>query len=389
MLNRRLKLGTFWGIGLYVHWTFALLLGFVAFQTIEDGAVAVAFSLTIVLGVFFCVTLHEYGHALAARQFGIPTIDITLLPIGGVARLQRMPRIPWQELVVAVAGPAVNVVIASVLAIGLVVSGLFTEILATIDSQGDADGALFGPVSISQFVFYMMAVNATLVIFNMIPAFPMDGGRVLRSLMAMVMDYRKATVVASRIGLVCAGLMVLITLSSGSPNPILLMIAVFIGFAGMSEARQVNVIESVRGLRVMDVMVHSQVSLPIDMPLEEIARRWQSSGETAMPVLSPFGTVVGMIRLEDVCNAVANGQASSVTAGQLIDHESSAGTVAMDDSLESVVQHIGNRGRQLAVVDHDGRLVGILDLNSMLPRGKLSHHLPPPAIPDDRFDAIS
>ncbi len=115
LLDRRLKLGTFLGIGLYVHWSFALVIAYVAISTRSLGAIGVAFSITQLLGVFLCVTLHEYGHAMAARRFGIATADITLLPIGGVARLRRMPRIPWQELVVAIAGPAVNVVIVIVI----------------------------------------------------------------------------------------------------------------------------------------------------------------------------------------------------------------------------------------------------------------------------------
>ena len=131
MLERRLKLGRFLGIGVYVHWTFGLLMAYVAYETQSQGLMGIAFGMAQLFAVFFCVTLHEYGHALAARKFGIPTIDITLLPIGGVARLQRMPRIAWQELVVAVAGPAVNVVIASLLLVGFYLFG-GAEILVEI-----------------------------------------------------------------------------------------------------------------------------------------------------------------------------------------------------------------------------------------------------------------
>ncbi len=391
MLDRRLKLGTFWGIGLYVHWTFALLIGFFAYQASGQGIVAVLFSIAIVLGVFFCVTLHEYGHALAARQFGIPTIDITLLPIGGVARLQRMPRIPWQELVVAVAGPAVNVVIASLLAIGFaVVGGLNAFFGETIETQAATEGNLmFGDASLTQFAFYMMVVNVTLVVFNMIPAFPMDGGRVLRSVMAMMMDYRRATVVASRIGLVCAGIMALLALTGDQLNPIPLLIAVFIAFAGMAEARQVDVMESVRGLTVRQVMIRAQNAVPMEMPLSELARFWQSTRATALPILSPGGIVLGMIRLEAVSAALKSGKPDTITAGQLIDHETSNASVGIDEDLESVILRIGNRGRQVAVVDREGRLAGILDLNSMLLRGPLQRVVAGTSIPDDRFDAVS
>ena len=390
MLDRRLKLGTFWGIGLYVHWTFALLILYFAYQARGEGIVGMAFSLAIVIGVFFCVTLHEYGHALAAREFGIPTIDITLLPIGGVARLQRMPRIPWQELVVALAGPAVNVAIAMLLGAGFFLAGGLSLILGgASEAEAVAANTLFGEPSFAQFFRFMLGVNLMLVLFNMIPAFPMDGGRVFRSILAMMIDYRRATWLASRVGLVCAALMVLLVLVTDASNPFLILIAVFIGFAGMSEARQVEVMESVRGLKVGEVMVLSQDVVSMGTPLGEIAQRWQTQGATALPVVSIVGTVVGMIRLEEVAAALAAGQDPSTTVGELVDHESSEGPLSPDDELETVVSRIGQRGRQLPVVDQDGRLQGILDLNSMLLRGRLARHLHNATIPDDRFDAFS
>lgn len=159
--------------------------------------------------------LHELGHALAARQFGIPTRDITLLPIGGVAALERMPRNPLQELWIAVAGPLVNVVIATVLMIGL---------------------AFAPPASTSGLVvfFWQLALaNVVLVVFNMIPAFPMDGGRVLRSVLALLMDWHSATRIAVAVGKVSAVGLGLLGLLSG--NLILVLVAVFVFFAAQSE----------------------------------------------------------------------------------------------------------------------------------------------------------
>ena len=116
-MNYRLSLGKYFGIGLYVHWSFSVLVALAIFRTIDYGFSAILFSVFVLCSVFLCVTLHEYGHSLMARKFGVGTVDITLFPIGGVARLERMPRVPWQELLVAVAGPAVNVVLAILLAI--------------------------------------------------------------------------------------------------------------------------------------------------------------------------------------------------------------------------------------------------------------------------------
>lgn len=392
MLDRRLKIGTFWGIELYVHWTFALLILFFAYQASGQGIIAILFSIAIVLGVFFCVTLHEYGHALAARRFGVPTIDITLLPIGGVARLQRMPRVPWQELVVAVAGPAVNVVIATLLAIGFFLIGGLPILLADGSSQSEEiERAIsaFGEPSIWQFALVMMVVNVTLVLFNMIPAFPMDGGRVFRSLLAMVIDYRRATIIASRVGLVCAVAMAATSVTMGDPNPFLILIAIFIAFAGMAEARQVEVTEAIRGLRVGHVMINCQDAIPMTMPLGEIVHYFQSTRATAMPVVSLVGTVIGMIQLEDLSSAVSKGVDPTTTAAQLVNRELSDGAVALDEELESVITRLGSRGRQLPVVDHQGRLLGILDLGSILLRGRMARHLPNASMPDDRFDALS
>jgi predicted transcriptional regulator len=292
--------------------------------------------------------------------------------------------------VVALAGPAVNVVIASLLAVGFFITGAFTVLLGSAEqTQPAAANTLFGEPSLAQFAFYMMAVNATLVVFNMIPAFPMDGGRVFRSILAMMIDYRRATMIASRVGLVCAVLMVLLVVATDNSNPFLILIAIFIGYAGMSEARQVEVMESVRGLKVHQVMIHSQDVVPMDTPLGEIARHWQRNSVTALPVVSIVGTVVGMIRLEEVAAALAAGQDPSTTVGELVDHASSDGPVSPNDELESVILRVGQRGRQLPVVDQDGRLTGILDLNSMLLRGRLARHLHNATIPDDRFDAFS
>lgn len=388
LLDRRLKLGTFLGIGLYVHWSFALVIAYVAISTRSLGALGVAFSITQLLGVFLCVTLHEYGHAMAARRFGIATADITLLPIGGVARLRRMPRIPWQELVVAIAGPAVNVVIVILLVLGFF---LFTDasVLQALVSYfafsltgGEMNDAMaqtmietFTSPSLIGFAVLMLIVNILLVVFNMIPAFPMDGGRVFRSLLAMKLEYRRATFIASRVGLVCAVLMAVYALSVDPPQLIPVLIAAFIAYAGISEARHVEVMESVRGLTAGQVMVRSEAALPMDTPLFEIIQRWQTIGLPALPVLSIAGSVVGMLRLRDVVEALEAGKDPATTAGQLIDHSTSVGTVLVDEDLESALLRTGKHRRQIPVVDVAGRLQGVLDLDSMLTRGELSKRL--------------
>lgn len=183
------RLGTIRGIAVHIHWTFWLIPMIYAFSAIATaGLGAGLFTLTLVLAIFACVLAHELGHAFAAEAFGIPTRDITLLPIGGVARLARIPETPTQELLIALAGPAVNVAIALFLVAVFPLTQWATQaespwmetLVALIDN--------------------LLLANLVLVVFNMLPAFPMDGGRVLRSLLAMRMTHLRATEIAARIG---------------------------------------------------------------------------------------------------------------------------------------------------------------------------------------------
>ena len=212
------------GIDLSIHWTFGLLLAWVLMTAMTgfglgQGLLEVLFVLTL----FGCVVLHELGHAMAARMYGIPTHGITLLPIGGVAQLERIPRNPWQEWVIALAGPAVNV---------LIVGSLF-PIVALLQGAGSWSSPLaFG----GNFLARLMWVNVMLVCFNLLPAFPMDGGRVLRSLLATRSDYVTATRRAKRIG---QGVAVLFALLSPWTSPMLLLIAAFVVMAAESEYRAV------------------------------------------------------------------------------------------------------------------------------------------------------
>lgn len=208
------------GIDVRIHVTFFLILVFYGWIDYSAGGVAhAAFGLVFVLLLFVCVLLHEFGHAFAARAFGIRTPDITLLPIGGVARLERMPRNPWQELVIAIAGPAVNIVIALALAPLVFSPGSGWDLLE-FDRPG---GALVGK---------LMSINILLVAFNMIPAFPMDGGRVLRALLAMRLRHSTATLVAARVGQTIAVLFAIGGVVSS--NPFLFLIALFV-FSGAQQ----------------------------------------------------------------------------------------------------------------------------------------------------------
>src|SRR3989338_8779962 len=204
------RIGTFAGIDVYVHTTFLILIAWVAFAHWQTGhsAAAAMEGVAFILALFGCVVLHEFGHALTARRFGIKTRDITLLPIGGLARLERMPDDPRQELWVALAGPAVNVVIAA---------ALFFSLRLTASLWSLSDAARVGGGVVSQ----LMWVNVVLVAFNLLPAFPMDGGRVLRALLARRLAYARATQIAATVG---QGMAILFGVVGLFSNPMLMFI---------------------------------------------------------------------------------------------------------------------------------------------------------------------
>lgn len=219
------KLANLAGIDVYVHWSFWLLPGWMLMSAMSSsGFVAAISTVTFLFAVFGCVVLHELGHALAARQFGIGTRDITLYPIGGVASLNEIPRSPVKELVIALAGPAVNVAIAGAILGGSLLAGAGYHIsLSRVPGWN--------------FLTELMFVNIGLVVFNLLPAFPMDGGRVLRSFLAMRLPYEQATTIAARIGKVAAILLGLIGLFS---NGSLVLVAMFVYLAAQAELAAVR-----------------------------------------------------------------------------------------------------------------------------------------------------
>ncbi len=423
--SQRFRLGTFFGIDLFVHWTFGLLIAYVVYLSWDYGREMITFAVAQLLAVFLCVTLHEYGHALAARRYGVGTHDITLLPIGGVARLNRIPRVASQEFVIAVAGPAVNVVIALLLGGVLFLFGegeLFEPILAIAFEEAPAETMAeadpqsslgFAPPTGLDFVRSILLINVMLIVFNMIPAFPMDGGRVLRSLLAMVMPYLRATRWAQRIGMLCAVLMAAFAVSNDPPYLVMVLISGFIVFAGLSEVRQIELRDAVEGLRVGDVMTTRAPAVRADMSVDELWRWWQSEPSATAAVVGVDNILLGLIRLRDLGaflkRFVAEGGRISPSDTDLAGVDPTdltpysprpaapasvsrfgsrasafdfadprAPAVNPNQPLESVLGGGRNSPRQFAVVDSLGRLVGWLDLDSVLDRAAIARVLPAP-----------
>ena len=235
------KLGEFRGIAVKMHATFLILLAFVVISHWSDGH-SVGKTLEgvgFILALFGCVVLHEFGHALMAARFGIKTRDITLLPIGGVARLERMPEKPLQELWVALAGPAVNVVIATVLFVWIQVTSSFTP----LEQLGVTSGS---------FLERLMVVNVFMIVFNMLPAFPMDGGRVLRALLATKLEYSRATQIAASVGQFMALMFAFMGILG---NPFLIFIAFFVWIGAAQEASMVTMKTALAGIPVSRAMM--------------------------------------------------------------------------------------------------------------------------------------
>jgi Zn-dependent protease/CBS domain-containing protein len=286
-----LSVGTYGGTEVRIHITFLMLLAFFAWDAMRRGGVSAAVEvLAFLIAMFTCVLLHEFGHVIAARRYGIRTPDITLLPIGGLARLERMPREPMQELIVAIAGPAVNVVIGLILLMfhGLVPFDEFMDELI----RGSFTGRL-------------MVWNFVMVGFNMIPAFPMDGGRVLRAVLAMFLDYGQATRVAATLGQGLAVIGAMVALLTPGYHLLPLLIALFIFMAAGQEAAYVTDQESMRGLRVRDAMVTNFRTLPHDAVLRDAVQLLLSGTQHDFPVLDENGVFRGMLGRTALISALA------------------------------------------------------------------------------------
>ena len=336
------KLGRFAGIDVYMHFTFLLLLGFIGITAYwNTGAWAGALaSVGYILALFASVLLHEYGHALTARRFQIATRDITLYPIGGVARLERMPDQPLQELWVALAGPAVNVVIAA----GLFILLLLTGGLTPLSQMGLVDGP---------FLERLMYANLSLVLFNLLPAFPMDGGRVLRALLALRLDYTRATQIAATLG---QGLALILGFIGPFSNPMLLFVAFFVWMAASQEAGLVQMRHALGGLPVTRAMLTDFRSISQYDPLGRVTDLILSGFQEDFPVVDD-NRVVGVLTRRDLLTALTR-RGAGVRVGEVMRRDFQ--TASPLEMLEPVFQRMQTVECHTVPVLNQGQLVGLL-----------------------------
>ena len=344
------RIGRLAGINVYMHATFLLFILFILVVSWTEGhSAALAIEgLVFVLAIFGCIVLHELGHALTARKYGIQTRDIILLPIGGVARLERMPEDPHQELLVALAGPAVNVAIAAVLFVVLAAFGVAPG-LRDVENVRWVGG---------NFLNKLMVTNLWLVGFNVLPAFPMDGGRVLRALLATRLEYTRATQVAAQVGQAMALIFGFVGLFA---DPFLLFIALFVWMGSTEEAAIVTTRTSMGGIPVQRVMLTDFRTLNADDPLsvavDHVLEGWQQD----FPVV--FGDhVLGILTRDDLVKTLAQ-RGASVPVREAMRRDVPA--VDSHDMLEKAVATLAQSNSRSIPVEHNGRLVGMLTMENV------------------------
>ena len=342
------KIGKVAGIGIFVHWTFLILVAWFVFMYVKAGAgfVGTLRGLGFLAAVFGCIVLHELGHALTARRFGIQTRDITLLPIGGVARLERMPEDPTQELLVALGGPVVTFVLAVIFFAAVVVGGDLLAIFELDLVRGRILAKLFW-------------VNGILLAFNMLPAFPMDGGRVLRALLHYSLDYVRATQIAAVAGQVMAVLFGLLGLFIG--NPFLLLIAVFVFLGAREEARSVRVRSICEGVPVQYAMITRFRTLSPQDSLSTALDELLAGDQEDFPVVED-AMLTGLLTRADLIKGVADrGREAPVRDVMRRDCR----PVEEMDTLDRTFERMRQNGCSTLPVVRHGRLIGLVTLKNV------------------------
>jgi Zn-dependent protease/predicted transcriptional regulator len=337
------RIGRIAGIDVYMHATFLILLGWVALEEYwaGEGLAGALTGVLFVLTVFGIIVLHELGHALTARHFGIATRDITLLPIGGVARLERMPDDPRQELLVALAGPAVNVVLAAILFAVLQLGRGLEHYRLVLTPNGS-------------FLDQMLYVNVFLALFNLIPAFPMDGGRVLRALLALRMDHVRATQVAASVGQVLAFVFGLVGLLDR--QPLWVFIALFVWLGAASEASMVQLRSALAGIPLAQAIVTDIRTLAPGDTLAKAVEHVLAGFQQDFPVVEG-GQVVGVLTRADLLRALAQrGPEGHVAEVMQRDCPSADAQEMLDVALARLQQ---GACRSLPVTSR-GHLIGLL-----------------------------
>jgi stage IV sporulation protein FB len=338
-----INIGSIAGTAIRVHVTFVLFLAWIAISSwVTGGPGAAWYALAFMILLFACVVAHEFGHIFVARHFGVTTPTVTLLPIGGVAQLERIPEKPSEEFLVAIAGPLVNVAIAVVL---IVVFG------ASLDA-GSLAGVDKSTVSMLD---RLAAVNLFLVVFNLIPAFPMDGGRVLRAILASRLGYARATEIAASIGQVVAFGLGFLGLFG---NPLLIFIAIFVYLAASSEAQLVAMRAMSRDVPVAAAMMTQIARLEPQAHIDEAVDTLLRTSQSEFPVVDAAGVLVGVLSRADLIRALKMlGPDATIADAMTKDIPTISHRACLEEAIRLLQE---KRAPAVGVVDAGGKLAGLI-----------------------------
>jgi Zn-dependent protease/CBS domain-containing protein len=354
-----LNIGRVAGTVVRVHLTFLLFLAWIFAASYASGGATTAWdSLSFMVLLFLCVLLHEFGHIFTARAFGVPTPYVTLLPIGGVAQLERIPEEPWEEFLIAIAGPLVNVVIAAVL-VYLLGAELQTRAAAAVDNVG------------IPLLDRLASVNLFLALFNMIPAFPMDGGRILRALLASRFGYVRATEIAASIGQFVAFALGFIGLMF---NPILIFIAIFVYLAASAEAHVVALRAASRGVPVTYAMMTQFATLSPHAHVDEAVQTLLQTSQSEFPVVDDSGKPVGVLGRADLIRAIkTRGADARVSDAMTAELPTVSHRVTLEQAFKLLQQKSASA---VGITDAAGKLAGLVTSETIAEMMMLQEALP-------------
>ncbi|GJM36223.1 MAG: protease [Saprospiraceae bacterium] len=347
-----ITLGKPFGIPTTIHWTFWILIIWIIYANASQGQgrAEILWYILFVFSIFACVVLHELGHAIAARRYGIQTRSITILPIGGVASLEKIPEDPKQELVVAVAGPLVNVVIATGLWLFLSATGKLSLGMESLEEVTHING--------SNFFIALLSVNLLLVLFNLIPAFPMDGGRMFRALLAFKMSRVKATEWAVNVGTFFA---VLFVFWGFSNNPFLIFIALFIFLSAQSELNHVRTESFLHGYKVGDILMQDYTILQSTDPLKH-AVEVLLNGQEERFLVANEQTIIGTLSKTNIIKGLTD-QGEEVLIGKVMNPE--LVWLTTEDSLQHAQEMMMQKGANILPVGTQQMLDGVVDIDNL------------------------
>jgi Zn-dependent protease/predicted transcriptional regulator len=364
-MESSLKIARIWGINIQVHWSFVLILFYGAFLYSRDASNVLAgaiYGVIVILLLFVCVALHEFGHAIAAKYFGVNVQHITLLPIGGVAQLERMPRKPMQEFVIAIAGPAVNFALA-VLLLPVALLVVFMSMRAgTISATIPGLMRTAQSMSLAGLLLTLAGTNVLLGIFNLLPAFPMDGGRILRALLALRLRYVRATRIAVLVGRGMAILFAIWGIFGG--GIFLLLIAFFVYVGGRGELEAVegrNILKDFSARQAVNKDAHIlYTSEPVSRAVEYIMTTYQGD----FPVYDLGHNLVGVLTRPRLVAAL-RGQGQEGRIVDVMIPRALVPTTTADTTLADVWEVMVEARSRVIVVQDQGQFLGLITLDDI------------------------